>query len=154
MQAIAAESAVSKMTIYKWWDCRLTLLIDAFLRQTTVVQPLSATDPPVEALHAHALRYVAALQGDLGRVQLAVLAECMAERGDSALFVEHYLSIRRKLGVGVIVRGQRDGTIASKRSAEAIWDQIYGTIFYRFQFGLRGLNRAFVKELVETTLAA
>ena len=154
MQAIAIKSGVSKMTIYKWWDGRLTLLIDAFLRQTTVVLPLSVTNPPVESLHAHALGYLAALQGDLGRVQLAVLAECIAERGDPALFVERYLSIRRKLGVAVIRRGQRNGTIASTRSPEAIWDQIYGTIFYRFQFGLRGLNKAFVKELVETTLAS
>gem|GEM_PF-2503530 len=54
----------------------------------------------------------------------------------------------------MIRRGQRDGTIASTRSPEPIWDQIYGTIFYRFQFGLRGLNKAFVKEPVETTLAS
>jgi len=54
----------------------------------------------------------------------------------------------------VIRRGQRNGTIASTRSPEALWDQIYGTIFYRFQFGLRGLNKAFVKEPVETTLAS
>ncbi len=87
-------------------------------------------------------------------MQLAVLAECIAERGDPALFVERYLRIRRKLGVTVIRRGQRNGTIASTRSPEAVWDQIYGTIFYRFQFGLRGLNKAFVKELVDTTLAS
>jgi AcrR family transcriptional regulator len=153
MQAIAAESGVSKMTIYKWWDARLPLLIDAFLRQTTVVLPLSVTDAPVAAIGAHALRYVAALQGDLGRVQLAVLAECMAETGSSALFVERYLSIRRQMGVGVIRRGQRDGSIRATRPAAALYDQIYGTIFYRFQFGLAGLDKAFVKSLVESALA-
>jgi AcrR family transcriptional regulator len=153
MQAIAAESGVSKMTIYKWWDARLPLLIDAFLRQTTVVLPLSVTDAPVAAIGAHALRYVAALQGDLGRVQLAVLAECMAETGSSALFVERYLSIRRQLGVSVIRRGQRDGSIRATRPAAALYDQIYGTIFYRFQFGLAGLDKAFVKSLVESALA-
>jgi len=153
MQAIAAESGVSKMTIYKWWNARLPLLIDAFLRQTTVVLPLSTTEPPAAAIGAHALRYVAALRGDLGRVQLAVLAECMAETGSSALFVERYLSIRRQLGVGVIRRGQRDGSIRATRPAAALYDQIYGTIFYRFQFGLAGLDKAFVRALVESTFA-
>jgi len=153
MQAIAAESGVSKMTIYKWWDARLPLLIDAFLRQTTVVLPLSVTDAPVAAIGAHALRYVAALQGELGRVQLAVLAECMAETGSSALFVERYLSIRRQLGVSVIRRGQRDGSIRATRPAAALYDQVYGTIFYRFQFGLPGLDKAFVRSLVDSTLA-
>ena len=153
MQAIAAESGVSKMTVYKWWNARLPLLIDAFLRQTTVVLPLSTTEPPAAAIEAHALRYVAALRGDLGRVQLAVLAECMAETGSSALFAERYLSIRRQLGVSVIRRGQRDGSIRATRPAAALYDQIYGTIFYRFQFGLAGLDKAFVKALVESTFA-
>jgi len=154
IQAIAAESGVSKMTIYKWWPSRLELLIDAFLRQTTMVLPLSETDPPAEAIHAHAQRYVTALQGDLGRVQLAVLAECMAEHGNTELFVAHYLSIRRKLGIGVIRRGQRDGSIRAGRPPEALYDQIYGTIFYRLQFGFKGLNKAFVKALVDATFAS
>jgi AcrR family transcriptional regulator len=153
IQAICAESGVSKMTVYKWWDGRLQLLIDAYMRQATLLLPLSETEPPAKAIRAHAQSYVTALQGDLGRVQMAVLAECMAENGNSAVFVERYLSIRRKLGVSVIRRGQADGSILSPRPAEALYDQIYGTIWYRFQFGLRALNKAFVDGLVEAVLA-
>ena len=152
MQAIAGASGVSKMTIYKWWPSRLHLLIDAYLRQATAMLPLSESVPPLEAIHAHALRYVGALQGDLGRVQLAVLAECLAEHGDSELFVAHYLRFRRDLGLSVIRRGQRDGSIEAGRPAEALYDQIYGTIFYRCQFALKGLNRAFVRSLVDSVL--
>lgn len=154
MQAIATASGVSKMTIYKWWPSRLHLLIDAYLRQATALLPLSETEPPLAAIRAHALRYVAALQGDLGRVQLAVLAECLAEHGNADLFVERYLRLRRDLGVRVIRRGQQDGSIGTGRSAQALYDQIYGTIFYRCQFGLKGLNRAFVKSLVDAVLQA
>jgi hypothetical protein len=78
----------------------------------------------------------------------------MAETGNSELFVARYLSVRRALGVRVIRRGQRDGSIASQRPAEALYDQIYGTIFYRFQFGLKGLDKAFVQALVDTAFAA
>ncbi|MGI4776505.1 MAG: TetR/AcrR family transcriptional regulator [Janthinobacterium lividum] len=152
IQAIAAASGVSKMTIYKWWPSRLHLLIDAYLRQATALLPLSETAPPLEAIRAHVVRYLAALQGDLGRVQLAVLAECLAEHGNSDLFVERYLRIRRDLGLSVIRRGQSDGSIVAHRPAEVLYDQIYGTIFYRCQFGLDGLDRAFVKALVDAVL--
>jgi AcrR family transcriptional regulator len=152
MQAVADASGVSKMTIYKWWPSRLHLLIDAYLRQATVMLPLSETVAPLHAIRAHAVRYLGALQGDLGRVQMAVLAECLAEHGNTDLFVERYLRIRRELGVAVIRRGQRDGSIVAGRSAEALYDQIYGTIFYRCQFGLKGLNRAFVRALVDSVL--
>lgn len=152
LQAISDDTGVSKMTIYKWWGNRLQLLIDAYLREASAALPLSATDPPVQAIQAHAARYVQALQGDLGRFQLAVLAECLAETGGSALFVERYLSVRRSLGVSVIQRGQAEGSISATRRAEDLYDQIYGTIFYRFQFGLPGLDAAFVQNLVGTTL--
>jgi len=152
MQAIAAESGVSKMTIYKWWDSRLALLIDAYMRQATLMLPISETEPPVVAIRAHALGYVEALQGDLGRVQMAVLAECWAEHGNAAMFVARYLSIRRALGVGVICRGQAAGHIRTDCAADALYDQIYGTIFYRYQFGFAGLAARDVEKLVDTVL--
>jgi AcrR family transcriptional regulator len=154
MQAIAAASGVSKMTIYKWWQSRLHLLIDAYLRQATLLLPISETEPPAEAIRAHAAQYLEALAGDLGRVQLAVLAECLAETGDSRVFVDRYLSIRRALGLRVIRRGQRDGSIAVQPAAERLYDQIYGTIFYCYLFRLPGLDRATVDQLVASVLDA
>jgi AcrR family transcriptional regulator len=152
MQAIAAASGVSKMTIYKWWESRLALLIDAYMRQATLLLPISESEPPVQAIRAHALRYVAALQGDLGRVQMAVLGECWAQHGNAALFVGRYLTHRRALGASVIRRGQADGSIRADQPAEALYDQIYGTMFYRYQFGFDGLAAADVEALVATVL--
>ena len=152
MQAIAVASGVSKMTIYKWWESRLHLLIDAYLRQATLLLPISEDEPPAEAIRTHAVHYLGALQGDLGRVQMAVLAECLSETGDSRVFVDRYLSIRRALGLRVIRQGQREGSIAAKAPAELLYDQIYGTIFYRCQFHLPGLDEAFVDCLVTSVL--
>lgn len=154
MQAIAGESGVSKMTIYKWWESRLALLIDAYLRQATLMLPISETEPPVAAIRAHALRYVSALQGDLGRVQMAVLGECWAEHGNATLFVTRYLAHRRQLAAAVIRRGQADGTIRADQAADALYDQIYGTMFYRYQFGFPGLDRDEVDRLVMSVLGA
>ena len=152
MDAITARSGVSKMTIYKWWGGRLPLLIDAFLRESNLLLPLSESDTPIKALQNHARRYITALEGDLGRVMRAVIAECMAETGDAALLYERYLIERRELGLNVIRRGQNDGLIASTRPPEMLYDQIYGTIFYRFLFRMPGLNRRFAAALVDSTL--
>jgi AcrR family transcriptional regulator len=152
LQAIVDETGVAKMTIYKWWGGRLQLLIDAYMREASAALPIPEDKPPVEAISMHAARYVKALQGDLGRFQLAVLAECLAETGSSTLFVERYLSLRRTRGVAVIQRGKDDGSITAVRSAEDLYDQIYGTIFYRFQFGLPGLTKKFAQQLVLSIL--
>jgi AcrR family transcriptional regulator len=152
VDAIAAESGVSKMTIYKWWSSRTLLLIDAFLEHASILLPFPENTDPVQAITLHALRYVVALKSEFGDIQRAVIAECMTENGNATLFFERYLSSRRKLGRDLIERGQRDGLIKATQSAEALYDQIYGTIFYRFLFGLPELDKTFVKTLVVSTL--
>lgn len=152
IDAIAAESGVSKMTIYKWWGGRLPLLIDAFLERSNLMFPLVAGDAPVAALQAHAARYVGALHGEFGRVLRAVLAECMVVTGDARLLFERYLSARRRVGVDVIRAAQRNGQASARLPAQALYDQIYGTLFYRFVFGIPGLDARFARRLVASTL--
>ncbi len=152
MDAITLRSGVSKMTIYKWWGNRLPLLIDAFLRQATRALPLAVDGVPMRSLQLHAQRYVTALSGELGTVMRAVIAECMAETGNAELFYQRYLGERRELGTAVIRAGQHAGSITNQARPETLYDQIYGTIFYRFVFGMPGLNRRFVADLVEHTL--
>src|SRR6218665_3081858 len=75
IENIAEASAVSKVTIYKWWEDRAALLIDAFIWRTRQELPLSESDEPVRAIHPHLRRYAAALRGDLCRGLLAVLGQ-------------------------------------------------------------------------------
>lgn len=152
LDAIAAESGVSKVTIYKWWNGRTLLLIDAFLEQATRLLPLRADIDPVRAITLHATRYVKALKGEFGDVQRAVLAECMTEGGGENLFYERYLRSRRKLGCEIIARGQREGSVRAGEPPETLYDRIYGPIFYRFLLGLPKLDQAFVQTLVASTL--
>ncbi|MEK9968653.1 MAG: helix-turn-helix domain-containing protein, partial [Ferrovibrio sp.] len=78
VDAIARESQVSKMTIYKWWPSRDALLIDAFLRQASLMIPIPDDGDPLDILSTHAAAYARALGEDFGRVQIAVVAEGMA----------------------------------------------------------------------------
>ncbi|WP_201698625.1 TetR/AcrR family transcriptional regulator [Paraburkholderia hiiakae] len=149
IEAIAKSSGVSKVTIYKWWSDRQTLLTDAFLWHVGLEIPLSAEGDPVQAIHQHAARYVSLLGGDVGRVLKVVLSECLTKSGDTATFFDRYLKERRELGTRVIEAGQRSGAIRSQRPAQELYDQIYGTIFYRFIFDLSDLNPAFVRQLVD-----
>ncbi|KIZ33038.1 MULTISPECIES: TetR/AcrR family transcriptional regulator [Rhodopseudomonas] len=153
IDAVARESGVSKMTIYKWWPSREALLIDAFLRQAAAMLPLREDGDALACIRHHAAAYVAALNGDFGRVQLAVIAECIAGAGSAKAFAERYLAIRRQVGVGIIRSGQSDGSIASADPAPDLYDRIYGTLFYQYVFGLRALTKSYAEQLVTSVLA-
>jgi AcrR family transcriptional regulator len=153
IDAVARDSGVSKMTIYKWWPSREALLIDAFLRQAASMLPLPDKGDPLMRLRKHATAYVAALNSDFGKVQLAVIAECIAGTGSATMFSERYLGIRRDVAVGIIKAGQKDGSIVAAEPAGDLYDRIYGTLFYQYVFGFRHLTRDYAEKLVNAVLA-
>ena len=154
IDAVARHSSVSKMTIYKWWPSREALLIDAFLHHAAQMLPLppaSAGSPAVRA-RRHAAAYAEALQGEFGKVQLAVISECISRTGSAELFYAHYLQFRRDALVEMIATGQRDGSILADGPAEDLYDAIYGSLFYRYVFGIAPLNAAYARSLVDMVL--
>lgn len=152
VDAIARESQVSKMTIYKWWPSRDALLIDAFLRQASLMIPLPEEGDPLTAISNHAAIYAKALGEDFGRVQIAVIAEGMAKTGSGALFHERYLKARKAGTVKMIQRGQAAGSFRDNVPAAELYDRIYGTLFYQSLFGLRKVTPAHARALVESVL--
>jgi AcrR family transcriptional regulator len=153
IDAVARDSGVSKMTIYKWWPSREALLIDAFLRQASSMLPLPDKGDPLARLKRHASAYVEALNGDFGRVQLAVISECIAGTGSAKIFSERYLALRRDVAVRIIRSGQKDGSILASEPAGDLYDRIYGTFFYQYVFGFRPLTKDYAEKLVHSVLA-
>lgn len=153
IDAVARESGVSKMTIYKWWPSREALLIDAFLRQAATMLPLSDKGEPVARIAKHAMAYVDALNGDFGRVQLAVIAECIAGTGSAKIFSDRYLGPRRSIALDIITAGQQNGSIVASESAGDLYDRIYGTLFYQYVFAFRPLTKVYARRLIDKVLA-
>jgi AcrR family transcriptional regulator len=153
IDAVAKHSGVSRMTIYKWWPSREALLIDAFLREAASMLPLTETGDAITRLTRHAAAYVLALNGDFGKVQLAVISECIAGTGSAKIFAERYLSVRRDMVLKIIREGQKDGSIIASEAAGDLYDRIYGTLFYQYVFGFRVLTQDHARKLVRTVLS-
>lgn len=152
IDAVARHSNVSKMTIYKWWPSREALLIDAFLNHASMMLPLSGTGKPASRLRRHAAAYAEALQGEFGRVQLAVISECISNTGSAELFYERYLDHRRTALIELIAAGQEDGSIGANGAPDDLYDAIYGSLFYRYIFGIKPISPAHARTLVDTLL--
>ena len=152
IDAVARHSNVSKMTIYKWWPSREALLIDAFLNQASRMLPISGTGQPATRLRRHAAAYAEALQGEFGRVQLAVISECISNTGSAEIFYERYLDHRRTALVELIAAGQQDGSIGADGAPADLYDAIYGSLFYRYIFGIKPISPAYARNLVDTIL--
>jgi len=153
IDAVARHSNVSKMTIYKWWPSREALLIDAFLNHASLLLPLPTSGTAANRVRSHAAAYAKALQGEFGKVQLAVISECISKTGSAQIFYDRYLSHRRTALVELIAAGQRDGSVEADGTPEDLYDAIYGSLFYRYVFGIKPVSPAQARNLVETILA-
>ena len=152
IDAVARHSNVSKMTIYKWWPSREALLIDAFLNQAAVMLPLSSAGDAVTRLRRHVTAYAEALGAEFGKVQLAVISECVANTGSAAIFYQRYLKLRRDAIMEIIAAGQKDGSIAARATPADLYDAIYGSLFYRSIFGIKPISPAYARNLLELVL--
>jgi len=154
IDAVARHSGVSKMTIYKWWPSREALLIDAFLHHAAQMLPLppASSGSPAARARRHAAAYAEALQGEFGRVQLAVISECISKTGSAELFYARYLQFRRDVLVEMIAAGQKDGSILAEGLPEDLYDAIYGSLFYRYVFGIAPVTPAYARNLVNLVL--
>ena len=153
INAVARQAKVSKMTIYKWWPDREALLIDAFLHHAEKILPIPAAGTCAGRIGAHVASYVAALEGDFGKVQLAVIAECVANGGSAAPFFGRYLSARREALMRIIAAGQADGTITARGAPDLVYDAIYGALLYRSLFGIDPLGPSYGTQLAHAILA-
>ncbi|WP_375312557.1 TetR/AcrR family transcriptional regulator [Bradyrhizobium sp. A5] len=154
IDAVARHSSVSKMTIYKWWPSREALLIDAFLHHAAQMLPLppASSGTPAARARRHAAAYAEALQDEFGKVQLAVISECISKTGSAELFYSRYLQFRRDALVEMIAAGQKDGSILSEGKPEDLYDAIYGGLFYRYVFGIAPISPAYARTLVDLVL--
>lgn len=154
IDAVARHSDVSKMTIYKWWPSREALLIDAFLHHAAQMLPLPppSAGTPAARTRRHAAAYAEALQGEFGKVQLAVISECISKTGSAELFYARYLKFRRDALVEMIAAGQKDGSIQATASPDNLYDAIYGSLFYRYVFGIGPITPAYARSLVDMVL--
>ena len=154
IDAVARRSSVSKMTIYKWWPSREALLIDAFLHRAAQMLPLPpvSSGTPAARTRRHAAAYAEALQGEFGKVQLAVISECISRTGSAELFYARYLQFRRDALVEMIAAGQTDGSILAEGPPEDLYDAIYGSLFYRYVFGIAPITVAYARNLVDLVL--
>ncbi|MCP1760086.1 AcrR family transcriptional regulator [Bradyrhizobium japonicum] len=154
IDAVARHSSVSKMTIYKWWPSREALLIDAFLHHAALMLPLppASSGSPAARARRHAAAYAEALQGEFGKVQLAVVSECISKTGSAELFYARYLQFRRDALVEMIAAGQTDGSILAEGAPEDLYDAIYGSLFYRYVFGIAPITPAYARNLVDLVL--
>lgn len=152
IEAVARHAGVSKTTIYRRWDCKSALVVDAFLDWTEPFIPFPKRAAPQEALEKQIAAVVRVFAGRKGRIVREIVAEGVCEPKSLAVFREHFLYKRRAAARAVIEQGQADGEFRSDVDPELAMDMLYGPIYYRLIVGHLPLTQEFAADLAEGAL--
>ena len=150
IERVAAESGVSKPTIYRSWTNAQELAMAAFLAQpdTDVAQPrtLSAR----RTIQAHLGGVIHAFATHRGRQITLTMASADPESELAKAFRNQVILKSRETGRRLIEAGIAAGEVRFASSIETVLDMVYGPLFYRLLAGHQPLTDAFAQQLVDT----
>lgn len=147
VDAIAARAGVGKMTIYRRWPNKATVVMDAFL---TLIGP--ATEFPeapsaTESLRRQLRLQAAFFRGKYGRIIKALLGEAQFDIELAEAFRDRWIEPRREMVRGVLRRAIAEGHLRAEIDLEVAIDLFYGPIYYRLQIGTGPIDETFTDEV-------
>jgi AcrR family transcriptional regulator len=149
IETIAREARVSKSTIYRWWDSKAVLVVDAFMDSHFSNTPMpTAVDPPT-ALKRHLSSLVQYFSGRAGKLVVQILCEGLENKALHTEFDRRFTQNRRRLVQETFARGQQEGYF--RRDVDAAWavELLYAPIYRRLIFGWP-LDAEFIQRLGDT----
>ncbi|HEX3087532.1 MAG TPA: TetR/AcrR family transcriptional regulator [Ilumatobacteraceae bacterium] len=145
IEAIAREAGVGKATIYRWWDSKALVVIDAFVEHHIVRTPMSSDLAPAEALAIHFSALVREYAGWSGRIVAQIIAEGQSDPTVLREFRERFHYGRRAVVREVLEQWRRGGSIPAPADIEVLADLIYAPVYMRLLLGHSPLDESFAR---------
>ena len=155
MDAVAERAGVSKATIYRWWDSKELLALDALYAAWDtaglVTRQTGTLRAEMLALVRPWVRLVAT--GPSARILTALLAEAQNDPEFGQAYRAHFIEPRRDQARAVFSRAIARGEIPAAIDVEVAIDLLWGPLYHRLFHGHAPLNERFARRSVDTALA-
>ena len=150
IEEIAKEAGVSKTTVYRWWDTKAQLAIDAFLSDIALKAPFAQKDSVIETIRSQVRALAFQYKGRDGEIIRQIIAECQASPEDLAMFRDRFLTVRRGAAIETLQRARREAVLNSNIPDETLIDLIYGPIYYRLLLKHAEIDDMFVDSILDS----
>ncbi|PWE81431.1 transcriptional regulator [Bradyrhizobium sp. SUTN9-2] len=135
IETVARDAGVSKATIYRWWDSKGALVIDAFMESHFSNTPMPTAVDPRTAIKRHLTSLAQYFSGRAGKLVVQILCEGHDNNALLAEFNARFAKNRRRLVQETFKRGQREGLFRPDIDAAWAVEMLYSPIYRRLIFG-------------------
>jgi AcrR family transcriptional regulator len=150
IERVAAESGVSKPTIYRTWTNAQDLAMAAFMAQPLTDAPVSRASSAQAVLRAHLRGVIEAFATQRGRQITLTMASADPESELAKAFRNQVILKSRETGRQLVQRAMVSLEIRPDIDIEAALDMLYGPLFFRLLTGHQPLVPRLADHLVAT----
>ena len=150
IERVAAESGVSKPTIYRTWTNAQDLAMAAFMAQPHSDGPVSRASSARAVLRAHLRGVIETFATPRGRQITLTMASADPESELAKAFRNQVILKSREAGRRLIERAVLSREIRPDANVEAVLDMLYGPLFFRLLTGHQPWLPQLAEHLVET----
>jgi AcrR family transcriptional regulator len=153
VEGVAARAGAGKATIYRWWQTKGRLAIEAFL--LAVAPQLDAapeTGSAVADLRTHVHKAAAIYRGRAGQLLRELIALGQEDAETSRVLRTDFVAPRYGMALRLLERAQAAGELAPGVDIEVLADALWGPIFHRLLVSRMPIDRAYVERLLDLVL--
>jgi AcrR family transcriptional regulator len=150
IEGIAAAAGVAKQTIYRWWDSKTGILLDALLQDAAEHLTPADHGDLREDLRDHLSRVAVFLTStDAGAVCRALIGQAQHDPAFTAVFRSRFLGEQRERDRLPLDRAIARGQIPADTDVAAGIDELLGPIYYRALVTGEPADQPFTDHLVD-----
>jgi AcrR family transcriptional regulator len=153
VEGVAARAGAGKATIYRWWNSKGTLAIEAFLVALTprLEQP-RGSDSPIADLRALVHHAAGIYRGRAGQLLRELIALGQEDSETSRRLRTDFVEPRRQSAMRLLERARGCGELAPQIDIEVLADALWGPIFHRLLVSHAPIARDFIDKLLDLVL--
>lgn len=145
---IAKEAGVGKPTIYRWWDSKCALIMDAFLSSTAPHIPVFKSGAALKTLSRQIKSLIQLMNGRSGRIVAEIIGEGQSDPHIMEEFRNRFFQHLLDPSRAVIEYGISSNEFDPDIDVELTLDLIFGPIYYRLLLGHHELDDSFADSLI------
>ncbi len=153
IEAVAANAAVGKATIYRWWPNKAMLVADAFMSSVVRETRFPDTGSVREDLRAQMQRLAGIFRGPRGRIIRSLIGGGQSDPELIAAFSNRWLIPRRAEAFGILQRGIDRGQLPADIDRNMLLDTLYGPLYFRMLVGHGPLSNTFIDDVCDAVMS-
>jgi len=146
IEAIAAHAGAGKTTIYRWWDTKAHLVLDAFLMYTASSFQFDIEDSVRSNFQRQLTNLASVFSSKIGRSMLAIIVE---NEEISKSFHTSFLTLRRRDATLFLEAAIKRKEIKPDLNTDIILDMLLGPIYFRILIYNQEPDERFITHLVD-----